>query len=180
MTTLKCSCGRGVMKPATLDEFDFEVYAGIPSVVRHVPGFRCTACGEATLDGKVANRILDQLVADMIVLPHRLDARSAVFLRKWMALSQKELGERMGIARETVARWETGADQISAVLDYLLRGLATNYLIGRGIASAARGLAGRLKRLLGSQEGPLSSVRHDPPPKGAKHKTQLVIDFAAT
>ncbi len=43
------------------------------------------------------------------------------FLRKQMALSTRELGETMGVRRESVTRWETGAEPIGAPSDRLVR-----------------------------------------------------------
>ena len=35
-------------------------------------------------------------------------SREIAALRKKLDMSQRELGDRLGVARETVARWETG------------------------------------------------------------------------
>ena len=43
------------------------------------------------------------------------------FLRKHIGLSGAEFAQRMGGARETVSRWETGANPMGATADRLLR-----------------------------------------------------------
>jgi len=43
------------------------------------------------------------------------------FLRKQMGLSTRELAEIMGVRRESVTRWETGAEPIGPTSDRLIR-----------------------------------------------------------
>jgi transcriptional regulator with XRE-family HTH domain len=49
------------------------------------------------------------------------------FLRKHIGLSAADFAQRMGVARETVSRWETGANPMGAVADRLLRLLVVTH-----------------------------------------------------
>ena len=49
------------------------------------------------------------------------------FLRKHIGLSGTDFAQRMGVARETVSRWETGATPMGAVADRLLRLLVVTH-----------------------------------------------------
>jgi transcriptional regulator with XRE-family HTH domain len=49
------------------------------------------------------------------------------YLRKHIGLSGGDFAQRMGVARETVSRWETGAQPMGAVADRLLRLLVVTH-----------------------------------------------------
>ncbi len=120
---MKCECG-GTLRETILPSYDFSAYAGLPVVLEDVPGLRCDACGGETLPGGVIDFTLDHLAAEIVRSPERLDGPRARYLRKHLGLSQKALAERMGIYRETVAKWECGESEISPQHDYILRGLS--------------------------------------------------------
>ena len=63
------------------------------------------------------------LTQQVLMKPSVLSPEEAKFLRKRLQLSQKDLAERMGIQRETVAVWECGQKPLSPQHDYILRGL---------------------------------------------------------
>lgn len=129
MEPLKCECG-GTLQETLLDTFDFSALAGLPVILCEVPGLRCAACGGQSLPGSIIDFTLDHLAAETVRSPHRLSAQQARYLRKHLALSQKALAERMGIYRETVAKWECGDSEISPQHDYILRGLTISRLRG--------------------------------------------------
>jgi transcriptional regulator with XRE-family HTH domain len=61
-------------------------------------------------------------------MQHRMLAPIEIrFLRKHIGLSGEDFAQRMGVTRETVSRWETGANQMGAVADRLLRLLVINH-----------------------------------------------------
>jgi transcriptional regulator with XRE-family HTH domain len=127
---MRCDCG-GHVRPATLSDFDFSPFAGIPVRLRSAPGLRCDACGQATLEGPVIGQALDAL-AWMIVQERTLLAPPlSRYLRKYLRLSQHDLAARMGLVRETVAKWECGAAQISPQNDLILRALVVAHLAGK-------------------------------------------------
>jgi DNA-binding transcriptional regulator YiaG len=126
--TIKCECG-GTLREATLKEFDFSAFAGFPVLLRDVPGLRCSKCKRGTIPGDLINDVLHQLAVEITKLPQRLMPQHARFLRKHLRLSQKELAKKMGIVRETVAKWECGDAQISPQQDFVLRAIAIAHLM---------------------------------------------------
>jgi putative zinc finger/helix-turn-helix YgiT family protein len=95
---------------------------GLPHVELHgIEVSRCTSCGnEAIAIPRVAQ--LHRVLAARIVRQHRMLAPVEIrFLRKHMGMSSTNFAQRMGVARETVSRWETGASPIGAVADRLVR-----------------------------------------------------------
>jgi len=51
----------------------------------------------------------------------KLEAKEVRRIRQWLGLTQKQLAERMGVARNTVARWEMGTMQIREPAARLLK-----------------------------------------------------------
>jgi DNA-binding transcriptional regulator YiaG len=117
-----CDCG-GEMRPTILKKFDFTLWSGLPSTLEEVSGLRCTKCNRETLPGSVINLTLRLMAIAMLRMPHRLPAECAKFLRRILEVTQQELADRMGVARETVAQWERGASEISPQHDFILRAL---------------------------------------------------------
>lgn len=95
---------------------------GLPHVELHgVEVTRCMSCGK---EGIAIPRIgqLQQVLAEAFVKQKRMIAPVEIrFLRKHVGLSTADFAQRMGVARETVSRWETGAQRMGAVADRLLR-----------------------------------------------------------
>lgn len=101
---------------------------GLPQVELHgVEVTRCTGCGsEAIAIPRMAQ--LHRVVANCFVNQHRMLAPVEIrFLRKHIGMSGAEFAQRMGVARETVSRWETGTNQMGAVADRLLRLLVVTH-----------------------------------------------------
>lgn len=119
---LKCECG-GTLRRAKLTSFDFSPFAGLPVELRGAPGLRCDKCKGETLDGAIVNGVLAILTQEVVMLARGLAPQEAKYLRKQLGLSQRELAERMQLARETVAAWECGQKPLSPQSDYILRGL---------------------------------------------------------
>lgn len=95
---------------------------GLPHVELHgVEVTRCAACGlEAIGIPRIAE--LHRALAHHFVQQHRMLASVEIrFLRKHVGLSGAEFAQMMGVARETVSRWESGANPMGAVADRLLR-----------------------------------------------------------
>ncbi len=78
---------------------------------------RCQACGELVFSTDVDEQINTALRAKLRLLtPGQI--RSG---RKELDADQKQLAERLGVAKETISRWETGALIQSRAMDNLLR-----------------------------------------------------------
>jgi putative zinc finger/helix-turn-helix YgiT family protein len=93
-------------------------YEGRPYTIR-IPDLAiptCRKCGTKVFGGNEDDRIRDALRANMGVLkPAEIQAR-----RARLNMSQQELAEQLGVAKETISRWETGAIP-SRSMDNLLR-----------------------------------------------------------
>jgi putative zinc finger/helix-turn-helix YgiT family protein len=101
---------------------------GLPHVELHgVEVTRCPGCGK---EGITIPRIgqLHRMLAEAFVRQHRKLAYPEIrFLRKHIGLSGADFAQRMGVSRETVSRWETGAKPMSAQADRLLRMLVVTH-----------------------------------------------------
>lgn len=156
---LTCECG-GTFKPVTLRSFDFSRYSGLPSVLDGAPGWRCDACQREMLHGQVINASLFFIAMGIVGLPHRLSAGFARYLRRSMQITQQELADRMGIARETVASWESGLKEISPQHDLILRVLMSNH------ARGSEALPNKVVVDIANEVvATLSSVRSEPAPR---------------
>jgi putative zinc finger/helix-turn-helix YgiT family protein len=95
---------------------------GLPQVVLvGVEVRRCPQCGGEEV---VIPRIeeLHRVIARALIGKEaRLAAPEIRFLRKYLGWSTADFAGRMGTARETVSRWESGATPIGAQADRLLR-----------------------------------------------------------
>ncbi len=124
---MKCDeCGR----PVTTEREAVRRYniGGLPHVELHgVEVTTCPACGK---EGIAIPRIgqLHRVLAKAFVTQRRMLAPVEIrFLRKHIGLSGADFAQRMGVARETVSRWEKGATPMGAVADRLLRLLVVTH-----------------------------------------------------
>lgn len=95
---------------------------GVPHVELHgVEVIRCNSCGKETI-GIPRLAQLHRVIAHRFVAQQRMLATVEIrFLRKQIGLSGVDFAQRMGVSRETVSRWESGAQPMGAVADRLLR-----------------------------------------------------------
>lgn len=78
---------------------------------------KCQACGELVFSTHVDEQINTALRAKLRLLtPAQIRS-----VRKELGADQKQLAERLGVANETISRWETGALIQSRAMDNLLR-----------------------------------------------------------
>lgn len=119
--TVACDCGGGRMRPAKLARYDFSSLVGFEVILTDMDGLRCDKCGAETLPGGTINVILNFLVVELAKQPRRLSGSEARYLRHNLDVTQEELASRMGIVRETVAKWECGDAIISPQHDFILR-----------------------------------------------------------
>lgn len=120
-------------------------YFGVRAVAREVDGLRCDLCRGETIRGTEIAQLRNQLVALLLALPERLSKEMLYFLRLYLDYTQKELAERMGITRKTVAEWE-GKGKISPQHDLILRTLAFARLSETTMLDHVRTAAPRSKR----------------------------------
>jgi len=86
----------------------------------HVPDLAiptCRNCGDQTFAVGDDERIIAALRAQIgLMMPHEL-----LHERNRLELTQQELADRIGVAKETISRWENGALIQSRAMDNLLR-----------------------------------------------------------
>ena len=95
---------------------------GLPHVELH--GIEVTRCAQCGKEGIAIPRIgeLHRVLAEAFVKQQRMLAPVEIrYLRKYLGLAAADFAQMMGVARETVSRWETGANPMGAVADRLLR-----------------------------------------------------------
>ncbi len=78
---------------------------------------RCEACGELVFDNAADEQIAHALREQLGLLSCREIRRN----REQLGLSQRQLAEYLGVAVETISRWETGALTQSRAMDRYLR-----------------------------------------------------------
>jgi YgiT-type zinc finger domain-containing protein len=121
----KCDCG-GSYKAHVVPSHNVSALLGFERhkvVVRDVQAWVCGQCGHVAIDGMVLERLAGEVALWICRAGQRLTDEQAKYLREMLGISQKDLADRLGINRVTVARWESGALAISPQHDYMLRAL---------------------------------------------------------
>jgi putative zinc finger/helix-turn-helix YgiT family protein len=116
--------------PTTTDTQAVRRYdlGGLPHVVLtgiHVT--RCDACDQESFGVPRIAQLHRRLAAHFVAQTRMLAPTEIRFLRKHVGWSTMEFATRMGVARETVSRWETGACPMGAIADRLLRVLVLTH-----------------------------------------------------
>jgi putative zinc finger/helix-turn-helix YgiT family protein len=124
---MKCAeCGEAMtVEPNAVLRYKL---GGLPHVELHGVELRkCGACGNEDVSIPRIGQ-LHRVLAEAFVTQHRMLAPAEIrFLRKHLGLSGADFAQRMGVARETVSRWEAGAQPMGAVADRLLRLLVVSH-----------------------------------------------------
>jgi putative zinc finger/helix-turn-helix YgiT family protein len=101
--------------------------SGLPSVVlRGVQVRKCQACGaEEVAIPNIAG--LHRCIAAMLVArKSALAAPELRFLRQFLGHSSKDFAKTLGVAPETLSRWENASRDIPSVVDRVVRLLVAN------------------------------------------------------
>jgi putative zinc finger/helix-turn-helix YgiT family protein len=140
-------CGNKEVYPLNTDYTTTLKHDGRPYTIR-IPDLTiptCRKCGEQVFTSAEDERIRDALRAEVGLLT----SQEIKAHRVQLGLSQQELAEQIGVAKETISRWETGAIQ-SRPMDNLLRlffvSKEVRRLLCQGFASPPPGNVNRVFR----------------------------------
>lgn len=89
-----------------------------------VPALHCDACGFESVMIPSPKRIQKDIANALANQASKLSGQEVRFLRKYLELSINEIAEVFSVRRETVSRWENGAETIGDIPERLLRCLA--------------------------------------------------------
>jgi putative zinc finger/helix-turn-helix YgiT family protein len=117
---MKCTCGH-VLGPVMVDE---RGYANLPEVRIQVVVRRCEKCGAEEVGYPKIEALNRFLAGEVARKKARLVPAEIRFLRTYLGLSSKMLAETIGVAAETVSRWEHGKEEMGKPVERLLRVLA--------------------------------------------------------
>lgn len=112
-------CGKIKVQPATI-AYDAEVKHDGREYAFRIPKLnvlKCASCGEVLFDNTTDEQISQGLREHLNLLsPQQI--REGL---KTLGLMQKEFGDRIGVAPETISRWLSGSHIQSRAMDNLMR-----------------------------------------------------------
>ncbi len=112
-------CGKNAVQPATVQHTSQIKHDGRLYTVE-IPGLRvpqCGGCGELVFDNDADEQIARALRDQLGLLSGDQIRKS----REDLGLSQRVLAEHLGVAVETISRWENGALTQTRAMDRYLR-----------------------------------------------------------
>ncbi len=154
---MRCpSCGSKMIS-RVLPEYDVGPTIGLPHVfVLNLPALVCSSssCEDVLLRGPMLEALSTAALRDVLTHSSELGGVEVRFLRKAVGLTQAELAARLGITRETVARWESKGEQLGGP-----ESIAVRAVVGATDGSPVRAQ-------------PVETLRHAPEPRRSK----IVLD----
>jgi putative zinc finger/helix-turn-helix YgiT family protein len=144
---------------------DFEItvkHDGRPYEIQ-VPGLEiptCRNCGEQVFTSKEDDQITAKLRAEI----HLLTPEEIRSKRQELGLNQEKFADQLGVAKETISRWETGAVIQSRAMDNLLRlyfdSAEARELLGRGFKPVQINRFTRIKSMEDGRQFELNPSRN--------------------
>ena len=133
-SALSMICQALEMSPADVELRD--KIAGRVYVCATVRGWRCPTCGEEVFEGVDLHRFELAMVRD---LGQHAERSGPAFrrMRRMLGFTSTELAELLGVALETVSRWESGARTVEALAFRVLGMIAADRLEGRNATEDA-------------------------------------------
>ncbi len=116
------TCGQCAGEMKTDRENFLYAASGLPSVTLvGVEVSRCPRCGEFEVAIPRIEELHRTIARAVVRKPAPLSPAEIRFLRKWLGWSGIDFAEHIGVAPETVSRWENGATAMGAAADRALR-----------------------------------------------------------
>lgn len=103
-------CGKKMKSTRENRKYDFSGLEGV--TLLDVEVLRCSSCGEEEVGIPSIEGLHAALARHMAERKERLMPNEVRFLRKHLGLSTQDFARRMGVARETVARWESASEPL--------------------------------------------------------------------
>jgi putative zinc finger/helix-turn-helix YgiT family protein len=104
------------------EDYDYtKAVGGLPVLLLGVEVRRCQACGWHEVAIRSLTKLHRVLAKAVIAKRARLTPAEIRFLRKHIGWSGVDFARHMGVAPETVSRWENGKEAMGSVADRLLR-----------------------------------------------------------
>jgi putative zinc finger/helix-turn-helix YgiT family protein len=123
-------CGEGSYEHRILDRYDASPLIGVDGVTLvGAPAWVCRSCNAVMLEGGALDEALEALTLVLIETDGPLRPKEIKFLRNALDMTQENLGERLGVHRTTVARWEIDEVQMGKAESMALRALAAMRLL---------------------------------------------------
>lgn len=112
------------MTESQVDNYDVSRVVGLDTVMLdHARVLKCDRCEHVMFPGDVIETTTREVAKLIIQQGDELRPAEVRFLRELIGMTQAELGDRLGVSRATVNRWEMG-DGAGTVQSLALRTLA--------------------------------------------------------
>lgn len=118
-------CKQGELEPT---EHELRRELGGHVFTARVPAQRCRACGEGVVEGRSIERFELKIAKALVGAPPT--GESVRFVQKAVGLKAVDLAELLGVAPETVSRWEAGRHPVDRSVHALLSLLLEDRLAG--------------------------------------------------
>ena len=123
---MKCTNCRKIMEQSRGDTNYLE--AGLNLKLVGIPVYKCSGCGNEEV-GIPAIKNLHMLITQIIISMPNIKGPQIKFLRKFLGLTQAELGIQLGgVAPETISKWENDAQTPTTQSIILLKKLADEHI----------------------------------------------------
>lgn len=123
---MKClQCGSAMQSKKENVRYDS---SGLPITLVGVRVDRCPDCGDYEVAIPQIESLHRAIALTLVRQASRLRPAEIRFLRTYLDWSGNELAKRMGVAPETVSRWEQGTTAMGVIADRLLRSMVLFHL----------------------------------------------------
>jgi putative zinc finger/helix-turn-helix YgiT family protein len=122
---MKCTeCGGTLKVTGTTHRY---VESGLSDVVLHGVSVRkCGRCGAEEVAIPNIEGLHRRIAAELVSRSSALSAAELRFLRQFLGHSSKDFAKTLGVAPETLSRWENASRDIPPVVDRVVRLLVVN------------------------------------------------------